>query len=329
MEPFDRITGNRDRVSLFRSLIDAGKCSHAYLLEAPRGGGKKTFALSFAAALALRDGGEDVEAKCRRIYEGASPDVRMLSVEEGKKTIGVDAVRSFLSTVYLTPSELSFKMFIFDEADAITVQAQNALLKVIEEPPHDVYLILLCENCLSMLSTVRSRVQKITLETFSEDALRAYAVENGLAKDGADEKLSFAVRSAKGAIGRLRALLRDGDETFAAYRMAKSVVEAQAAHASYASFLRLFAEFLQTREQLDALTDALLAAYRDLARARYLDGDRPEFFDPDEALRYSMQFATQTVATSAEAVNRVRNDAMFYPTTALAGMKLAVALWHA
>ena len=86
--------GNERQKDYFASLIEEGKCSHAYILEAPAGSGKKTFARLLAAALAFSSEKEDErDAKCRRIMEGISPDVMMLTREEGKKTIGVDATR--------------------------------------------------------------------------------------------------------------------------------------------------------------------------------------------------------------------------------------------
>ena len=177
MDFFGDIFGNERQKSFFEALIREGKLSHAYILEAPTGGGKKMFALRTAAALAAADDVlEERDKKCRRILEGLSPDVRILSRgEDGKKTIGVDAVRDFTASVYLAPSELGFQFYIFDEADRITPQAQNALLKIVEEPPRNVYLFLLCENALSLLTTVRSRAQKVSLQVFDESALADYA----------------------------------------------------------------------------------------------------------------------------------------------------------
>ena len=187
MDFFDSIHGNDKQKNFFRSRIEEGKLSHAYILEAPQGGGKKMFALRIAATLASleKTSPKERDEKCRRILEGLSPDVRILSrSDDGKKTIGVSAVRDFMASVYLAPSELGFKMYLFDEADRITPQAQNALLKVIEEPCKNVYLFLLCENSLSMLATVRSRAQKILLQTFGEQELAVLVVKLG--HDGGD-----------------------------------------------------------------------------------------------------------------------------------------------
>ena len=332
MDFFEGLYGNAQQKAYFSSLIQEGKCSHAYILEAPAGGGKKTFARKIVASLAAASEQGDAEKKCRRILEGTSPDVMMLSREEGKKTIGVDAVRDFMATVYLTPSELNFKFYIFDEADKITPQAQNALLKIIEEPPQGVYIMLLCENALSLLSTVRSRAQKVSLQIFEERELAAYARAAHLAGAEDEEKLSFAVRMADGTIGKLRTVLDGGETAFAAFAAAKSVIACQAKRdrgVSYYEFLKKISDFAATRETLDALTSYLLLAYGDLARARCTEQMTPLFFTEHELQNYAMIFTTESVTASFDAVDAVRTDMRFNTSVSLSAAVLAVALWNA
>ncbi len=325
--------GNTRQKAYFSSLIEEGRCSHAYILEAPAGSGKKTFATLLAAALARSsESGEEGEKKCRRILEGTSPDVLMLTREDGKKTIGVDAVRDFCASVYLTPSELDFKMYIFDEADKITPQAQNALLKIIEEPPQGVYMILLCENSLSLLSTVRSRAQKVTLEVFDEEKLRLYARRGALPGAEDEEKLAFAVRMAGGSIGRLQTLLQESGTEFAAYGAAKKTVEYQVNQnrgVSYFDFLKHITEFASTRDALDALTKYLLSAYGDLARIKHADEAPLHFFTREEAERLSLFLAAETIEKSFAATDAVRADTQYNTSLSLSAAVLAMALWKA
>lgn len=327
--------GNSKQKSYFSSLIKEGKYAHAYILEAPRGAGKKTFALRLAATLArkLDDApSEQKEKKCRRILDGISPDVRMLRREEDKKSIGVDAVRDFCSTVFLTPSELNFKMYIFDEADLITPQAQNALLKIIEEPPVGVYMLLLCENALSLLSTVRSRAQKISLDTFPEHQLRSFALQRSL--DGAEneEKLAFAARMAGGSIGMLQKLLNDEAFEFSAYAAAKKVIEGQVAKdrgVSYFNFLKQITDFVTVREALDALTSYLLSAYSDLMRIKCSESASVFFFTKDEADSLSMLLPMDTLTKSFAVTDSVRLNMQFHTNLSLTATLLALELWSA
>ena len=335
MNFFSDVYGNHKQKAYFSSLIGEGKYAHAYILEAPEGAGKKTFARALAATLAAdseRGSEEETAKKCRRILEGTSPDVMLLTREEGKKTIGVESVRDFCGTVFLTPSELNFKMYIFDEADCITPQAQNALLKIIEEPPAGVYMLLLCENSLALLSTVRSRAQKISLEKFDEPSLLAYAEKNGLGDPGEEEKLAFAVRMANGSIGKLKALLDEDAFAFSVYSMAKTIVAGQAAKnrsVSYFDFLKKITDFVTTREALDALTENLLLAYGDLARIKNAEESASLFFDRDEAEDISMQFAMESISRSFAAVDAVRADMKWNTGVAVSSVVLAMELWAA
>ena len=335
MDFFDSIHGNDKQKNFFRSRIEEGKLSHAYILEAPQGGGKKMFALCIAATLASleKTSPKERDEKCRRILEGLSPDVRILSrSDDGKKTIGVSAVRDFMASVYLAPSELGFKMYLFDEADRITPQAQNALLKVIEEPCKDVYLFLLCENSLSMLATVRSRAQKILLQTFGEQELAVYAREKEFPGSDNAERLDFAVRMANGAIGRLHDILENGESEFSAYTAAKKTITGQAMKnrgATYHTFLKGICDFAQSRDIFEAFTGYLLAAYSELARAGLSESYMPEFWTEEEAQSYAMTFAADTIEKSFAAAEEIRSDLRFNTNLSLAAATLATALWNA
>ena len=335
MDFFSNVYGNQKQKAYFSSLIREEKYAHAYILEAPAGAGKKTFAKALAVSLAAHSEqgtAEETEKKCKRIWEETSPDVMMLRREENKKTIGVDAVRDFCGTVFLTPSELNFKMYIFDEADALTPAAQNALLKIIEEPPSGVYMLLLCENSLTLLSTVRSRAQKISLEIFEPSALFAYAKKNELEGSENDEKLSFAIRMAGGSIGKLKILLNEDAFAFSAYSAAKKLIEGQAdknRSVSYFGFLKQTADFATTREALFALTENLILAYGDLIRIQNHEEGKLSFFTREEAETLSLRFATESLLKSFEASDAVRSDLKLNTGVSVSAALLAIELWAA
>lgn len=335
MDFLKNVYGNQKQKAYFSSLIQEGKYAHAYILEAPKGAGKKTFAKALAATLAEhseKGNFEETEKKCNRILEGTSPDVMMLKREDSKKTIGVDAVRDFCGTVFLTPSELNFKMYIFDEADALTPAAQNALLKIIEEPPAGVYMVLLCENSLTLLSTVRSRAQKIQLEIFEASALYTYAKKNELKGAEDDEKLSFAIRMAGGSIGKLKSLLDEETFAFSAYSAAKKLIEGQAdknRSVSYFGFLKQITDFANTREALFALTENLSLAYGDLIRIQNHEEGRLFFFTEKEAESLSLRFATASLLKSFEITDTIRSDLKLNTGISVSAALLAIELWSA
>ena len=157
-----------------------GKLSHACIIEGADGTGKHLIAYQTAAALActrksLHGGnipcGECPE--CRKVLEGKSPDVIVIS-SEGKATIGVDTVRFIREDCVKLPNDLDFKLYIIEDADKMTDQAQNALLLTLEEPPSFVRFMLLCENATSLLETVRSRAPIFRTVGVGADELDVY-----------------------------------------------------------------------------------------------------------------------------------------------------------
>ena len=120
--------------AFFSELISDGIFSHAYLIEGPEGSGKKSLAKYIAASLACGGNCNDCNI-CHRIAEGHCPDIKFISRSEGQKNISVDAVRDMIDDTSLTPLELDFKMYVIDGAERLSAQAQNSLLKIIEEPP--------------------------------------------------------------------------------------------------------------------------------------------------------------------------------------------------
>ena len=136
------IYGAEEIKSAVKALIREGKLHHAYMIEGAKGTGKKSLVKYIAYELC---GGENADERTiKRISEWSCPDIRLITKEDDKKNISVNSVREMTDDVYLTPTELDFNIYAFDCAETLSTQAQNALLKVIEEPPANVYIFLLC-----------------------------------------------------------------------------------------------------------------------------------------------------------------------------------------
>ncbi|MBQ9745433.1 MAG: hypothetical protein IJW21_01250 [Clostridia bacterium] len=324
---FDNVYGNEEVKSLFASCIKEKKLSHAYMLVGPAGCGKKTLTHAVAAELARRDGsGEELVAK---IASGHSPDVLTIPTEE--KRIGIDTVRSFVSTVYLTPNELEFKMYIFEDADRLTPQAQNALLKIIEEPPKNVYIFLLCENPGSLLGTVRSRVISVNMQTFGNDEVRAYLAETG-APEGADEaRTDFAVKMSRGALGAVRELMNPENKEFDAYNKACELISSLSKKnrsVSYFDFTVSLTSFADSTEKLSLLLKYLLALYRDILSAQNSEYTELDMLDDDTAVHYASLFSVRTALAALEIASEVKRNMSFNTNTGLAAFYLAENLWR-
>ncbi|MBO5653234.1 MAG: hypothetical protein J6S44_03365, partial [Clostridia bacterium] len=166
---FDPIYGNADSIRYFTDAIEHGKLAHAYILEGPAGSGKRTFAKAIAAQRVKNS------PFAEKIPRDASPDLSYFGLIDKKKTVGVDTVRALKSEVYIKPSELDARFFILTDCQLMTEQAQNAALKILEEPPQNVYFFLCTDSAASLLPTIRSRAQTVRMQIFSDKELFEFA----------------------------------------------------------------------------------------------------------------------------------------------------------
>lgn len=216
MKLFEELIGNEKLKATAGADILHGTPSHAYIIEGPDGSGKHTAARLIASALLCkRESAERLPCgaclSCRKVKEGISPDV--ITVGKGTAaTVKVDAIRELKASLDFAPVEEERKIYIIEDADKMTVQAQNSLLLSLEEPPEFVNFVLLCSDSSLLLETVRSRAPVIKTELFSPAKIVGYL-------SGTEEYASFvtsgaadrAASSSGGSIGKAISLLTDAD----------------------------------------------------------------------------------------------------------------------
>lgn len=212
-------------------LSSAAHLPHAMILSGPAGSGKHTLARLLAQAM-ICDAPEPpcgVCAACRLIGQDTHPDVvpveRFLSREELGKDLKVDAVRSLRSDAYIRPNQARRKVYLISRADSMNLSAQNALLKVLEDGPEYAAFLLLAENPMNLLETIRSRCVRYELAPVlgreGLDFLRRRFPdrEEGelqAALEAADGMLGQAARSLEGEQGEDPQLTRALEELAAA-----------------------------------------------------------------------------------------------------------------
>ncbi|MDH4208931.1 MAG: DNA polymerase III subunit delta' [Anaerolineae bacterium] len=166
-----QIAGHDWVVNVLRASLATGKVSHAYLFSGPPGIGKRTLAVSLAQAVnCLGEDGPCNECEpCRRIREGIHPDVHLVTLhyqallreedDDEQKELRIDTIRSISQQAGLKPFEGKYKVFIIPDAELMTMQAANSLLKTLEEPPPHVVLILTTRDSRLLPPTIVSRCQ--------------------------------------------------------------------------------------------------------------------------------------------------------------------------
>lgn len=209
---YTSIIGNTSLCARLDRAIRDNSLSHAYILEGCRGSGRHTVALRTLAAVSCKSKADGETSppcgkciSCRKILGERSPDIISIRLEGDRMSIGVDSMRFLKSDIYLPPTDLEIKAYIIDDADTLTVQAQNALLLSLEEPPSYVMFFLICENSSALLETIRSRAPILRTEKISRGKIREYLIENDkraaeLAKNSPEE-FSELVCAADGSIG--------------------------------------------------------------------------------------------------------------------------------
>ncbi len=271
--------GNEKLSEMFSEKLASGTMSHAYLLTGPEGSGKSTFLMQLIKKMFCESDGERPCGSCgacKKVDALSHPDLQILSKQPQDATIKVKAVREFLKGIELAPNEAPFKVYVIDDAETLGKEAQNALLKTLEEPTGRAKFFLLATTDTTLLSTVRSRCMSFPMEPVPTEKLMSHLMK----KYGCDEESARnAARLSEGYVGVaynvmekkgtyelrdksleiLRTLIFDGKARCSAILFAKA----------------------STREALSELYGELQLAFRDIC-ARSYGIAHPKYFASEE-----------------------------------------------
>jgi len=315
-EIFSDIFGNEKiKSSLGKSIAD-NTLAHAYIIEGPKGSGKKMLAYRIAAALACENKHASNEAlpcmhcdSCQKVLSKNSPDVYFLEREDGKATITIDAVREMRTDMFLSSNESEYKLYIINEAHLMNDASQNALLKVLEEPPENVVTLLLCDNSDAILPTVKSRAQIIRMSLFSTEDMKDYLLKNNKTASSffSDSKSNFliALEASQGSIGKALSLMssKEMSSVLKERQVVDGIINALVSKEGFVKLHSVFTLLPTKRVELIQELSLLYTAIRDLILLKKCESiPLIYYYDRDLAIDISKKAGINLLFTISDAV---------------------------
>ena len=191
---FNNIIGNEKIKSYLQEFINNKAISHSYLFSGQDGIGKKLFAREFAKMILCLSDNKPCNScsSCIKFDSNNNPD--FLQIEPDRNSIKISQIREMQKNVYEKPILSNKKVFIIDESEKMTEEAQNSLLKTLEEPPEYMVIILISSNENKLLNTIKSRCLKINFLNIDNVELKSYIKEKGLDYQLSEDTLNICNR---------------------------------------------------------------------------------------------------------------------------------------
>ena len=207
---FSEIIGQEAAKNLLINAAKTGNHSHAYIFSGEKGSGKMMLAEAFATMLQCENPTDDACGQCHSCIQASThdnPDIIYVTREDGKSNMTVDLVRErIVNDVDIKPYSYKYKIYIVDEAEKMNKQAQNAILKTIEEPPEYVIIILLTSNHNAFLQTILSRCVLVQMKSVDTDSIKKILQDK---YEAVDYQAEMVANFAQGNVGKAIALCTD------------------------------------------------------------------------------------------------------------------------
>lgn len=263
MANFKDIIGQESIKKHLQTAIKTGNLSHAYIINGEYGSGRQTIASALAKTIQCQSKTDDTDAcgvctSCKQAESHNHPDIKYITHD--KTSISVNDIREQLNNdISIKPYSSEYKIYIIPDANKMTEQAQNALLKTIEEPPVYAIIILLTENCDSLLPTIRSRCVTLTMNPVEKDKICTY-LENKFQLE--PEQAQIAANYCQGNIGK--AIRFASSSNFIEMKNQVLKLLKNLDSMDIASIIDTIKEFSTHKNDINDYLDLMLLWYRDV-----------------------------------------------------------------
>lgn len=299
---FNKLLGQAKAVDILQTAVKTGRIAHAYLFHGPSGVGKNKAALLFAQALNCL-GSEGIVPcescpSCRKIDAGNHPDIRVIRPEGA--SVKIAQIRSLQEKAYFKCYEGRFKVIMIDDADLLTIEAANCLLKILEEPPRQTVFILIAEDARKLPATILSRCQAVRFALLKETILRDI-----LAGQGVDEKIPLGL--AGGSVGKVLEIREKID--LSQFLKDQEKLKQDLRCGGYREILAWAETLEKDRELLDIVLEDLVGHYR--GKLISLASEKAEEYRQDECYAALMLLNKALEYLQSNANTRLVLDVLF------------------
>ena len=314
----------------FISALKGGYLSHAYIIEGAAGSGRHTLIKELLKAMACEN--EDAPCgicgSCMRLDAGVCVDVRTIRAAEGKTELTVDLIRGIYDSVGLMPADIPFKAYIIEDGEKMNRSAQNAFLKLFEEPPEDVYFFIITTDAQALLPTIRSRALIIRTQRLDRGQMREVLDKKGVPDN---KKREDAIALANGSAGEAMRIYEEGTDAVKLREVADKLINALLSPGSdKLTFINIHQKSIKKTDELCKIYALLQTALRDVITIKLGASDHTVYFtDHTDAEEYTLHISDGAVIKTHDVISELLSvsDIPLNPTLAIT--EFAARVWDA